>query len=174
MIAFKSSLPENSLLYKHPDVVHYKDSFAANIPGTQPVSIEQTGSAFFASSPSWVKKLMHIRDSIVRRMGLKTTSHRKNKPQLAFVPGEKAGIFNILDKNDWELILGEDDKHLNFRVSLYLQPPESAPQQLVCTTTVHYNNAWGRLYFFFVKPFHRLIVPAILKNTVYQLRLMKA
>lgn len=117
---------------------------------------------------------MHIRDGIVRRMGLKTTSHRKFKPQLAFVPGEKAGIFNILDKNDRELILGEDDKHLNFRVSLYLQPPESAPQQLVCTTTVHYNNAWGRLYFFFVKPFHRLIVPAILKNTVYQLRLMKA
>ncbi|HEY9262890.1 DUF2867 domain-containing protein [Chitinophaga sp.] len=68
-----------------------------------------------------------------------------------------------------ELILGENDKHLDFRVSLYLQQ-QPAAQQLLCTTTVHYNNRWGKRYFFFVKPFHRLIVPVNIKSTIHQLR----
>jgi hypothetical protein len=31
------------------------------------------------------------------------------------------------------------------------------------STIVHYNNLLGRVYFFFVKPFHKLIIHAMLK-----------
>ena len=169
MIASKPNLPADSLLYRQTAVVHYQDCFAANIPADHPVSITQTGLAFSTGAPKWIRKLLKLRDRLVGRFGLKIA--KKSTPALpeTINCGDQLGIFKVLDKNDKEVILGENDKHLNFRVSLYLQQ-QPAQQQLLCTTTVHYNNRWGRIYFFFVKPFHRIIVPAMIKSTICQLR----
>lgn len=70
-----------------------------------------------------------------------------------------------------EVILGEDDKHLNFRVSLFLerQPNETTNKNLTVSTTVEFNNWLGRLYFLSVRPFHKLIVPAMLKGIIKEL-----
>ncbi len=35
---------------------------------------------------------------------------------------------------------------------------------LQCATVVHHHNATGRAYFTVVKPFHRRIVPALLRR----------
>lgn len=169
MTVLKPTLPADSLLYKQTATIHYLDCFAANIPATHPVTIQQTGIAFSTGGPAWINKLLKIRDRIVGRFGLKTAKKLPPKSLITFTPGDQLGIFKVLDKNEKELILGENDKHLDFRVSLYLQQ-QPAAQQLLCTTTVHYNNRWGKFYFFFVKPFHRLIVPAIIKSTIHQLR----
>jgi hypothetical protein len=53
------------------------------------------------------------------------------------------------------------DTHLNFRVSVLIDRGKS---YIYTTTLVHYNNRWGKLYFFFVKPFHRIIVRSIMKR----------
>jgi len=161
-------VPQDSLLHRQTAAVDYLDCFAANIPANHPVSITATALAFATGAPGWIRKLLKLRDSIVGRFGLKTAKKLTTASSLTLSPGDQLGIFKVLDKNDKELILGENDKHLDFRVSLYLQQ-QPAQQQLLCTTTVHYNNRWGRIYFFFVKPFHRLIVPAIIKSTLGQL-----
>lgn len=161
-------LPDDSILHPKPGSIHYTDSYSTAILSTHPVTIEQTGSAFLSSAPRWVEQMLLFRDNLVRLFGLKV-SQPASREQMQIAPGEKAGPFIILDKNKKELILGQDDKHLNFWVSLYLQSSENTPQLLLCTTLVHYNNIWGRLYFFFVKPFHRLIVPSLIKNVVHQL-----
>jgi hypothetical protein len=57
--------------------------------------------------------------------------------------------------------MGEDDKHLNFRASV-LKDKTNGTVSL--TTVVHYNNLWGRVYFFPVKPFHKIIMKALLKR----------
>ena len=70
-----------------------------------------------------------------------------------------------------EVILGEDDKHLNFRVSLILNPKgkKTENKDLIVSTTVEFNNWFGRLYFLPVRPFHKLIVPTILKGMIRDL-----
>ena len=34
------------------------------------------------------------------------------------------------------------------------------------TTVVQYHNALGKAYFFFIKPFHRMIVPRVAKELI--------
>ncbi len=77
-------------------------------------------------------------------------------------------MFNRTDK---EVILGEDDKHLNFRVSLFLDHQINDPNKkhLTVSTTVEFNNWFGRIYFLPVRPFHKLIVPTMLKGIIKHL-----
>lgn len=119
------------------------------------------------SNPSWVRKLMLIRDSIVKFLGLKTSpklQHLNTKIEV----GKQIGIFKVYSTSTNEILLGEDDKHLNFRVSIYKEPSN---QFVNVSTVVHFNNLLGRIYFFPVKPIHRLIVTAALRETVNRLAL---
>ena len=83
--------------------------------------------------------------------------------------GERLGLFKVFSRSENELILGEDDKHLDFRVSLLQVPLSSSKAELTISTTVKFHNAFGRSYFFLVKPFHKLIVQTMLKGIVHQL-----
>ena len=62
--------------------------------------------------------------------------------------------------------MGLDDRHLDFRVSLRLLPVGGAAESLQLTTTVTFHGRLGRLYFALVRPFHRRIVPAMLRSAV--------
>jgi hypothetical protein len=163
-------LPADSLLNDPGFVIHYKDSFVSPIKETRHISIEEAGKAFFSYAPRWIKNLMQLRDGLVKIFGLKTNKGARDIEYLSIKPGEQFGVFKIIAKNEKELIVGQNDKHLDFRVSLYLLEQETHKQQLLCTSTVHYHNIWGSIYFFFVKPFHRLIVPAMIKSTIHQLQ----
>jgi Protein of unknown function (DUF2867) len=60
---------------------------------------------------------------------------------------------------DRELILGEDDRHLDFRLSLLLRArPDGSGDELVATTVVRCHNALGRMYLALIAQFHRLVV----------------
>ena len=62
--------------------------------------------------------------------------------------------------------MGLDDRHLDFRVSLRLLRSDDAAGVLQLTTTVTFHGRLGRLYFALVRPFHRRIVPAMLRSAV--------
>ncbi len=76
-----------------------------------------------------------------------------------------------MSKTNSEVILGENDKHLNFRVSLLQEQIQnrSDTKLLTISTTVEFNNWFGRLYFLPVRPFHKLIVPTIMKEMIKNL-----
>ncbi len=84
---------------------------------------------------------------------------------------ERLGLFKVFDSTDQEVILGEDDKHLNFRISLYKTPvPEQEGKYLLTiTTAVYFKNTFGKIYFRLIKPFHQLIVPRMLKGILKEL-----
>lgn len=86
-----------------------------------------------------------------------------------FKPGNKIGFFNIYDKNEYEIIMGEDDRHLNFRVSLFKETKVD-DNKFTITTVVKFNNNFGRLYFIPVKPFHKLIVKSMMKRAVQKFK----
>ena len=89
--------------------------------------------------PAWAAALLALRNTLVRPFGLKTGT-----------PGKP--IFPTAHETDDELILGTDDKHLNFRIGLI-----RSEGRLYMSTWVHPHNAWGRAYLRLVMPFHILI-----------------
>ncbi len=74
--------------------------------------------------------------------------------------GDRIGIFTFLQRTENELVIGDDDKHLNVTLSIY---KNEDTQVLTVTTIVHIKNWLGRLYMLPVIPAHRKIVPATLQ-----------
>jgi len=163
----KSNLPESSLLKNIPH--DYADGYSAAL-ATHDLTIEQVAKSFFTSDPAWVAWLFALRNSVVSLLGLKTSGSGEREAILQNFKcevGERIGLFKVFAKNENEIILGEDDRHLDFRVSLFLDKPNN---MLTVSTIVNIHNWLGRLYFLPVKPFHKLIVPTMVKGMVGKLQ----
>lgn len=179
MEIIKTEFPRNSFLNSRE--FHYVDSFRGEyLDEKNEISAKDIGKAFFTSAPNWVARLFDLRNSVVRVFGLKTPGKVSNRKELLdefhCEKGEKLGLFTVFHRCSDEVVLGEDDKHLNFRVSL-LKESGSVDQRrkyLTISTTVEFNNWFGKLYFFPVKPFHRFIVPRMLKGVIHQIETQKS
>ncbi|WP_350287346.1 DUF2867 domain-containing protein [uncultured Croceitalea sp.] len=173
----KTVLPKESVLYTDTRQYDYTDSFSGQIedPNNTLTSTE-VGKAFFNSGPKWIGKLFGLRNRIVSIFGLKTSGNSKDRQaqldDFSCEEGEQLGLFKVFRKTQHEVVLGEDDKHLNFKVSLYLGEGTSAATErnLTISTVVKFNNWFGKLYFLPVKPFHKLIVPQMLKGIVKEIQ----
>jgi hypothetical protein len=64
------------------------------------------------------------------------------------------------------LVVGEDDRHLDFRVAILLRAGAAARREFVAVTVVHCHNRLGRTYLAVIAPFHRVIVRATLERAV--------
>jgi len=173
MTISKSEIPETSILRTNNMAYDYIDSFQGKfIDKFQNIGTTEIGKSFFASGPKWIDKLFEFRNRLVGIFGLKTsekiTDKQKMLDNFKCEKGEQIGLFKVFDKTDDEIILGEDDKHLNFRVSLFIekQNRNKTDKKLIVSTTVKFNNWFGRLYFLPVRPFHKLIVPTMLKGII--------
>lgn len=74
----------------------------------------------------------------------------------------------MLDKNDIELLTGQTDKHLDFKLS-FISYSENNSKVIELATAVKFHNWLGRSYFFFVKPIHIIYMKRILKRMNNQL-----
>jgi hypothetical protein len=77
--------------------------------------------------------------------------------------GEKSGLFPVIKKTMNEVLMGEEDKHLSFCLSIYLED-DGAARYVTATTIVKYNNWFGKFYFAFVRPVHQLLVPSTMRR----------
>ena len=118
----------------------------------QAVSADELIAAFLGTAPGWFNILMRARDKIVGIFGLKTAAPHQTMPQAPFRVGQRLGVFRILHLAPNEAVLGENDRHLDFRVSLLVDTG-----QLRVSTLVRPHNAFGWLYLAIVLPFHYLI-----------------
>jgi hypothetical protein len=111
---------------------------------------------------------MLLRDTLVAGLGLKTA--RQLKALDAGGRSQRVGIFKIYETTPSEIILGEDDRHLDFRVSVLYRPQANgtagAPQ-LVVSTVVCCHNLLGRNYIRLIAPFHRRVVQASLRRAAH-------
>lgn len=151
--------PENSLIYKDFGRIDYCDSF--QIVNSKDKTIDSITTEVFRSS-NWVDLLMRIRNSLVKLFGLKTENKKDFTESINYPIGAKVGgYFTVIDRNENEIVMGENDKHLNFRVAVMKKKSEQ-DCSIYVTTIVKFNNIWGRIYFFPVKPFHQIIVKSLL------------
>jgi len=73
------------------------------------------------------------------------------------------GIFPVVSETPDRLIAGFNDHHLDFRVVIDVTGPADV-RQVTATTLVKTHNWLGRTYLAIIMPFHRLIVPALLRQ----------
>lgn len=158
------SIPSASAINKAYASVDLADAYSIELPTGASPNPELLARFMFANQASWISGLMAVRDAVVASFGLKTAKH------LASLEAEngtgRLSIFKIYSTSPTEVVLGEDDKHLNFRLSVMCSGPSSpgAKRHLILSTVVHCNNRLGRLYISLIAPFHRLVVQSNLRS----------
>ncbi|HYH15490.1 MAG TPA: DUF2867 domain-containing protein [Flavisolibacter sp.] len=147
----------------------YADAYCGSFQRNAPITIEDMAYAFFDNAPAWISWLVSLRNSIVKVFGLKTvsaTERMQMRRTFQLEVGQTIGLFTILKKQEQEMWVGDDDKHLNYRVALQLKQPALYKYEIVFITAVVLHSWLGRIYFLPVKFFHRIVVKAMLKNTI--------
>ncbi|MGF0524067.1 DUF2867 domain-containing protein [Agrobacterium pusense] len=147
-----------SLIADWSKPAQFQDAYAVRIDRPLDGSMYDIIMPTLASPPGWLKGLFGLRDALVRPFGVRTTEAMRQAAH-----GRRIDFFRIQDETADEVVLGEDDWHLDFRVSIRRQRLPSGTL-IVTTTAVRINNAFGRLYLFAIAPFHRLIVRASLRR----------
>jgi hypothetical protein len=125
----------------------------------------------YITFPKWIKKLLNLRNKVVGLFGLKTSGHIRQKQILDKFKCEQSdriGLFKVFEKTDNEVVLGEYYKHLDFRISLFLERSKEneIEKRLAISTAVVFKNLFGRLYFLLITPLHKIIVRDMLKSIV--------
>jgi hypothetical protein len=132
-------LPKDSLLNRYVAPGDFTDCFTARAT----VSVREAAQ-IATQFPEWSKGLLKLRNLIVAPFGLATSGSHE---------GETFGIFPLLEETDDEMILGIDDSHLDFRISLM-----SDGQSVTMSTWVKTHHLGGKIYLNGIMPFHKLIV----------------
>ena len=139
------------------------DCFAITLPPTGTRDI-LTLSRFVLGHPvPWVSALLRLRDGVMRLFGVKTSGQLRSAPRSD--NEERIDFFRIHAVSTIEVIVGEDDRHLDFRASILLKRHEAESRdELLVTTVVHCHNLLGRIYLAVILPFHRLVVRSLLSR----------
>ena len=145
-------------LYKNADLV---DAYAVQLPAGASDDLEVLARAGFERQAWWIRTLTRVRDAMMAPVGIKSS---RAVGIAAATRGPVIGFFPLLSKSAEELVLGEDDRHLNFRLSIQLRPGAAGGRELVVVSVVHCHNLLGRTYLAVITPFHRLIAPACLEQ----------
>lgn len=137
------------------------DAFAVALPPSASRDVERLTRFLLSDPPLWLKALLALRDAIMRPFGVKTTSSLRGSVDSV----RRIDFFPLLAVHDDELILGEDDRHLDFRLSVRRGKLRAGgPDEFVATTVVHCHNLLGRTYLAVILPFHRLVVRSLLSR----------
>ncbi|MEM6723091.1 MAG: DUF2867 domain-containing protein [Bacteroidota bacterium] len=165
-------LPEKSLL--HGQAFDFTDCFEVTLSeaAKEPDVLDMV-NALFLSAPPWISKLMWLRNRIVSLFGLKTGEGDQDLASILTnfngEIGDRISLFKVVERAPHEIVFSEKDKHLDFWLSLMLDK-SIGPMCIQATTTVNFNNRFGKVYFALIKPFHKLIVKAMLNRTAKHLK----
>jgi len=127
-------------------------------------SMQELADLIFSVNVPGADQLMRLRDTLVKPLGLKTTDDLEADDATGEVGdqqvGDRMGLFRIYSIDEHEIILGEDDTHQDFRVTLPRSPAK--PTKLYVATCCQRHNWFGYLYLATILPFHKLIVKGML------------
>ena len=160
-------LPTQSAVATVYESTNLADAFAIQLPSGTSSDPDVLWRFVISQQPPWIGWLTNVRDAIVAGFGLKTAKHLATLSREAKC--DRLGIFKVYGRSENEIVLGEDDKHLDFRLSV-LRTPDLSPTlggQLIVSTVVHCHNLLGRAYIMVIAPFHRQVVTASLHRAAH-------
>lgn len=151
-----ASLPNNSNVNNFISKIDFMDSYKIELLKDE--DIKEIYLKLFLTDSKLINFLMAFRNKIMSLFGFKTEINYLNNIKNIQV-GSKIGFFTIYYIDEYEIIVGEKDKHLNFCISFYKKDTS-----LILSTLVQYNNFFGKVYMNIVKPFHKFVVKKMLKK----------
>lgn len=143
-------------LYDGADLV---DTYAVALPHDAAADVRELARFVLAHPPAWVAPLMAVRDTVMGSLGIKTAADLSRHGRTT--RNGVIGSFPVIETSACEIVMGADDRHLDFRTSM-LVTAATGSRVLHWTTVVRCRNASGRVYLKVIAPFHRAIVPAYL------------
>jgi len=134
----------------------FVDAYSIAIEGAA-LDARQAAEKMLARAPRWIGALLALRNFLVAPFGLKTSAPDE--------PGARdtIGIFPVVDQTPDRLVAGFNDKHLDFRLVVDVASAGHT-QRITATTLVLTHNLLGQTYLAIIRPFHRLVVPAMLRQ----------
>lgn len=156
------SYPPDGALMQYYREGDFLDTQCVPLPHPVPDADELTLAIFF-SMPGWARALLTLRNRLVAPLGLKTgeASALRAPTRQEISTATYTGLFAVHSATPDEVVLGTDDRHLDFRVSIL---KSEATDRVALTTWAHPHNLGGRIYLSAVYPLHRLMVARCLAN----------
>jgi hypothetical protein len=156
-------LPLQSVIAGLYDGADLADAFAIMLPDVIAADIDQLARAVLGNPSWWFRALLTCRDALVAPFGVKTSAQLC--AQLEDAAPAHIDFFPVVSCTADELVIGADDKHLDFRTSVLIRRSTAGERcKLIVTTVVHSHNRLGHLYLLVIAPFHRLVVRANLQR----------
>lgn len=182
-VDFLHSPPAASLLREQLNgkTVHHEDTFILRIQSTAlrgenaQTILEKVLQGFLNNRPRGVSRLMKLRNTLVKPLGLRTSplgcpvSTLLAKDSEAYFAGKYPVIAQSVsaDGREAQVILGADDKHLSFRSCIGVCIRNDGSIDVSLGDRIHCKNMFGHFYMSIVNPVHRTyIAPTMLRMAV--------
>lgn len=144
----------------------FSDSYQTNLRHPSQ-SVAELFEAVLGHHPRWMRTLLMVRNRLAAWVGLDVAPDeniRSFKRKSDYAVGDVIGPWPIFALSETELIAGRDNSHLDFRFSvLKLYTPSPS---VVFSTICNVHNRFGKIYLFFIIPFHRWGMRQLLKRAV--------
>jgi hypothetical protein len=162
----RSIPPESSLDGRDVESAWFSDSYHAGLdtPGQSPAALFE---ALLGHNPRWAKGLLILRNRLALRAGLAVApdaliQNFERKSQYAV--GDAIGPWPIFYLSETELIAGRNNDYLNFRFSVLKL---ATPVPMVAYSTLcNVHNRYGKIYLFFIAPFHRFGMRHLMRRAI--------
>src|SRR3982074_521385 len=132
------------------------DAFSVMVDGGA-LDARHAAERMVGAQPRGARALRALRNILVAPFGLKTSGASRTAPK------QMIGLFPVVSETPDRLVAGFNDKHLDFRVVVDIANSGTV-RNLTATTLVKTHNCLGRTYLAIIVPFHRLIVPTLLRQ----------
>lgn len=146
-----SELPADSHLHDRVAPPDFLDCYSVSSDATP-----RRAAEIITDFPGWARFLLLIRRAVTAPFGL--SNDGPDAP-------DKLGPFPVELETTSEIIAGFNDRHLDFRVSVFAHN-----DRVSLATWVHPHNIGGRLYLKAILPFHILIARNALRRVAAQQR----
>jgi len=126
-----------------------RDAFALRVPDGTSIDPQDWADRVFRDLPRPVMVLLRVRNALVGLVGID--------------PGDTSA-FDTLERTDREVLLGTDERHLDFRASVLVEPGRDCTTVVTVSTVAAVRSRAGRLYLGVVRFVHPYVVRSMLRR----------
>jgi hypothetical protein len=126
-------------------------------------------AGFMSYQPAWVTALYGVRAVFVRLLGMRQHGLPRQKPlrpeDIPMTPGSAASFFTVRHaEEDHVWVVAATDTHLEATLAVVVEPTDGPQRRFHVVSMVHYRNWAGPVYFNVIRPFHHLVVGAMVRH----------
>jgi hypothetical protein len=142
----------------------FRDSYRA--PLTRDAGVTDVFHGIFGHTPMWMRRMLIARNRLAALCELAVPADAEileYRTRDSYAVGDRIGPWPIYALNERELVAGRDNRHMDFRLSL-MKVNDDGGAGIVVSTICNVHNVFGKVYLFFIVPFHRYGVQKLMRD----------